>query len=110
MNQNQIDQEKSLNKLIDILKIVELDFECLSCSKIKPGFLKDLTGRLEKTILKKEEKDSGFNRPGIFYFLIIFLEKKRLKSYFALYWLISNEKIFLVIYFLLLNFRNPRRY
>ena len=72
MNPNQIDQEKSLNKLIDILKIVELDFECLSCSKIKPGFLKDLTGRLEKTILNKDQKEPDFIKPGTLYFLIIF--------------------------------------
>lgn len=55
MNGEKIDKEKSLNKLIEILKIVDLDFECLSCNKIKSGFLNDLTSRLHQKILDRTD-------------------------------------------------------
>lgn len=71
MKQEKNDKEESLKKLIDILKIVELDFECLGCNKIKTGFLHDLTERLQKTILKKDTDESGFIKPGKIYFFFI---------------------------------------
>ena len=58
MNSKQNVNEISLNKLIGILKIVELDFECLSCNKIKPNFLEDLTGRITKKIKDKAKTGS----------------------------------------------------
>lgn len=57
MNNEKMDKEKSLNKLIEILKIVDLDFECLNCNKIKTGFLDDLTHRLHRKILNRSEQN-----------------------------------------------------
>lgn len=50
MNSDPSISDASINKLIDILRIVDLDFECLSCNKIKPSFLDDLTKRISRKI------------------------------------------------------------
>ena len=57
-------QESSLEKLIEILNIVELDFECLSCNKVKGSFLKDLTGRMKKKVNQPTETSTSFNKPS----------------------------------------------
>lgn len=62
MKNTELVNETSLSKLIDILKIVELDFECLSCSKIKPDFLEDLTGRITKKIKEGTKIESPETR------------------------------------------------
>ena len=59
MDSENIDKEKSLTKLIEILKIVDLDFECLSCNKIRGGFLNDLTSRLQHKVLKRVDSNKA---------------------------------------------------
>lgn len=59
MDKKAINQEESLNKLISILKIVELDFECLSCDQVKSGFLNDLTSRLQNKILNRDSSSNS---------------------------------------------------
>jgi hypothetical protein len=78
MESKTINQEESLSKLISILKIVELDFECLSCDKVKSGFLNDLTNRLQKKILDRQYSPSNSKKGNS----ILILKQERLFSIF----------------------------
>jgi len=79
MKSTTINQEESLDKLISILKIVELDFECLSCDKIKTDFLEDLTTRLQKKILNKESPNSNTKKEGKPIFFMKYEEWRELR-------------------------------
>lgn len=43
----QPDPEHVMGKLLKILSVVELDFECLSCNQVRPDFLSELKDRLK---------------------------------------------------------------
>lgn len=52
--------EQSIEKLISILQVVDLDFECLNCCEIIPGFISKLSGKLQNLVDKQSEKDDFF--------------------------------------------------
>jgi hypothetical protein len=49
--------KESVDKLVRILQVVDLDFECLSCCQIVPSFISNLTEKLENLTKKDADKE-----------------------------------------------------